>query len=296
MTTAIHCRPILPREAELIEEATTINNDVWGKGLTSSPEDFRSRANLGYLIGAFGPEGLQGTISTLELPSSALAEDVAGEGLLSTWEGATGNGRFTTAEPGSDTLCCVAVTAVTARRPGARPPRPVEGLDDSEYADWARLLLEQPSVFPLPEPLADLARRLFPAYLDSNLDPVLRFHSRDKGPLGGTTPWLPVPGGRPSDAGSLGYNVLLRYPELTPRARQALLAPSDYAPSAVGEALVLGAARLAASLPSIKYVVPYSRPAAFRRNLGRLCARMAGAKIPFSRPEEQNFDALAREA
>ena len=296
MTTAIHCRPLLPRETHFIEAATTINNDVWGKGLTSSVEDFRSRAESGFLIGAFGPDGLLGTISTLELPSSALARDVAERGPLSTWEGASGNGGFTTAEPGSDTLCCMAVTAVTARRPGARPPRPLEGLTEGEYADWARLLLERPGEFPLPEPLADLARRLFPAYLESNLDPVLRFHSREKGPLRGARPWLPVPGGRPSDAGSLGYNVLLRYPELTPRARAALLAPGDYAPSAIGEALVLGAARLAASIPSIRYVVPYSRPAAFRRNLGRFCARLAGARIPFSRPEEQNFDALAREA
>lgn len=295
MTTAIHCRPILPRETKLIEEATTINNDAWGKGLTSTVEEFRSRATLGYLIGAFGPEGLLGTIATLELPSSKLAEDVASGGPSATWEGATGDGRFTTAEPGSDTLCCVAVTAVTARRPAARPPRPVEGLDDGEYAEWARILIEQPGHFPLPDPLAELARRAFPAYLESNLDPVLRFHSRDKGPLGGTTPWLPVPGGRPSDAGSLGYNVLLRYPELTPGARRTLLAPSDYAPSAVGEALVLGAARLAASIPSIKYVVPYSRPAVYRKNLGRFCARVAGAEIPFSRPEEQNFDALAKE-
>jgi len=295
MTTAIHCRPILPREEQLIATATSINNEVWGKGLTSSEEEFRSRANLGYVVGAFGPDGLLGTISALELPSSDLARDVGERGPLSTWDGATGNGRFTTACPGSDTLCCVAVTALTARRPGERPPRPLADLEDGDYADWARLLLEQPGVFPLPPAPGDLARQLFPAYLESNLDPVLRFHSRDKGPLRGARPWLPVPGGRPSDPGSLGYNVLLRYPELTPRARSALLVPGDYAPSAIGEALVLGAARLAASIPSIRYVVPYSRPAAYRRNLGRFCARVAGALIPFSRPEEENFDALARD-
>jgi len=318
MGTPIYCRLIQPKETALIETATAINNEVWGKELTSTVDEFRSRAQLGYLVGAFGPSGLLGTISGLELPTAALSAAAessraaqlpanplppggGGQGggaatrlchPLSTWEGATANGTFRSAVPGADALCCVAVTSREAAKPSSG--KAAVGLPEMKpgpYTEWAEFLLgsRDPK---LPAELEALADRLLPAYLQSNLDPVLRFHARDKGPLPGARPWLPIPKGRPADAGSLGYNVLMRYPELTPQAREALLAPSDYAPTSIGEALVLGAARVAATLPSVKWVVPYSRPAAFRKDLGRLLARISGAAIPFSRPEEQTFATL----
>jgi hypothetical protein len=293
MSTAIYCRLIRPRETRFIEEATAINNEVWGKELTSTVDEFRSRADYGTLVGAFGPEGLLGTISGLELPTSELAAAAANRNALSTWEGATANGTFRTAVPGADALCCVAVTSREATKPSGGKPAPLPEILPGPAAEWARFLLTSKDPV-LPPDLERLADRIIPAYLESNCDPVLRFHARNKGPLPGASPWIPIPKGRPADAGSLGYNVLMRYPELTLDARTALLTPSDYAPTSIGEALVLGAARVAASMPTVKWVVPYSRPAAYRKDLGRFLARLSGTVIPFSRPEEERFNALAK--
>lgn len=294
MSNAIWCRPILGRESKLVSEATTINNEVWGAGLESLESDFQSRAEHGFLTGAFGPKGLLGTISGLELTRQGLLNPQGDLSHLATWEGATGQGTFTTAIPGGDTLCCVAVTSKAASKPAARAPRPLPEMREGQLAQWAALLLQgEDRADQLPDALMEVADKVMPAYLQSNLDPVLRFHARDKGPLPGAHVLAPLRNGRPSDVGSLGYNVLMQYPELTPEARAGLLAPNDYAPKAIGEALVLGAARVAASLTNVRFVVPYSRPAAFRRYLGQLLARKAGADIPTKRPEEETFLSLA---
>jgi hypothetical protein len=284
----VWCRPVLARETALIDQATELNNFVWGDNLRATADQFRGRAEHGYLVAAFTPEGLAGTISGIELPSGELAKIGTEPTRLATWDGASGNGTFENAVPGADTLCCVAVTSRTATPALHKPQRPLPSGLREPYGSWAARLMDE-AMSVLPDDLWAFVRQVLPAYLESNLDPVLRFHASEKGPLPGASVWLPVPGGRPGDSGSLGYNVLMRYPEVTPQARAALLAPSAYVPRSIGEALVLGAARVAATIPTIKWVVPYSRPAALRAMVGRLCARLGGADVPFSRPEEEAF-------
>lgn len=289
------CRPILPREEAWIAEAQAINNSIWGDHLASSVEGFRHRATRGFLVGAFSNDGLEGTISGVELPAAELARAEEPDAPLGTWDRATGGGAFSTAVPGGDTLCIVAVTSRGAMRPVRRDPDATwDGLP-GEHGEWARILANLEAVSALPEALAEAAHHLLGAYVDANLDPVLRFHARNKGPLGGATPWKIARGGRPQDLEALGYSVLLRYPELTREARALLFTATRYAPGTVGEALVLAAARLACSLPAVRWVTPYSRPAAFRRHLANLFARVAGADVPILRMEEQDFlDAAKR--
>jgi hypothetical protein len=288
------CRPILPREVAWITEAQAINNAVWGNHLASSVEGFRHRATRGFLVGAFSNDGLEGTISGVELPAAELARAEEPDAPLGTWDRATGGGAFSTAVPGGDALCIVAVTS----RGAVRPVRSTfdtscEGLR-GEYGEWARILANLEAVSALPEALADAAHGLLGAYMDANLDPVLRFHARNKGPLGGATPWRTVRGGRTRDVEALGYTALLRYPELTREARSLLFTTTRYVPGSVGEALVLAAANLACTLPAVRWVIPYSRPAGYRRHLGNLFARLAGAELPILRMEEQTFFEAAK--
>jgi hypothetical protein len=285
----LQCRPILPREEAWITEAQAINNSVWGDHLASSVEGFRHRANRGFLVGAFGNHGLEGTVSCVELPSEELAKvDIAGSA-FATWDQATGDGTFSTAISGADTLCCVSVTSRGATRPVRRDPDATWDALPGEHGEWALALASLEAVEALPPALADAAQHLLGAYIDANLDPVLRFHARNKGPLGGATPWRTARDGRVQDVEALGYSILLRYPELTREARALLFTATRYVPGSVGEALVLGAARLACSLPEVRWVTPYSRPAAYRRHLANLFARLAGAEIPILRLEEQTF-------
>ncbi len=285
----LQCRPILPREEAWITAAQAINNSVWGDHLASSVEAFRLRANRGFLVGAFGHDGLEGTVSCLELPSEALGAGEAAGAAYGTWDGATGDGTFSTATPGADTLCCVSVTSRGARRPVRRAPDATWDALPGEHGEWALILANLDSLDALPPALADAADHLLGAYVEANLDPVLRFHARNKGPLGGATPWRTLRGGRVLDVEALGYSILLQYPELTREAQTLLFTATRYVPGSVGEALVLGAARLACSLPAVRWVTPYSRPASYRRHLANLFARLAGAEVPVLRLEEQAF-------
>ena len=288
------CRPILPREEGWIAEAQQINNSVWGNNLASSVDGFRHRTSRGFLIGAFGSEGLEGSISCVELPSAELGRADEPGAPFGTWDGATGGGNFSTATPGADTICGVAVTSRGAARPLRKDPDATwDGLP-GEYGEWAWALSTLCSMDELPQGLTDAAHHLLGAYVDSNLDMVLRFHGRNKGPLGGATPWKLVKGGRPKDLEALGYSALLRYPELTREARTLLFTANRYVPSSVGEALILAAARLACSLPDVRWMTPYSRPGAYRRHLANLFARLAGADVPLHRMEEQTFLGMAK--
>ena len=283
------CRPILPRETNWLEEATRINNAIWGAHLASPVETFRQRATHGFLIGAFAPDDLEGTITTMELPFQEI--DRAGEegAPASTWEGITDAGTCASAQPGADTLCCFACTSRKARVAPRRPLEPGwEGLP-GEHGEWARILATLESTAALPPALADASAGLLDAYVLAGLDPVLRFHARNKGPLGGAIHWRNIRNGRPEDVGALGFNILLRYPELTREARALLFTATRYVPDSAGEALILSAARLACSLPDVRWMVPYSRPMAYRRNLANLFARLAGADVPIRMMEEQAF-------
>ncbi len=102
---------------------------------------------------------------------------------------------------------------------------------------------EIPAVNRIPD-VADVER-----YLPS--DPVYKFHMKPKGGGAGATLVGPIKGGRPEDASSLGYNMLLKYPE----PHDVVI--DDNAP--VSNQLIETVLLLAEDL-GIKDVYAYSRP------------------------------------
>ena len=285
-TGELSLRLIQPGETEIIEQAVEINNDVWGRHLGSTVAEFRSRARYGYLIGAFDSELLVGTISgiggsTAQLQASRTQPDHP----YRTWNGITANGTFTNAQAQPDILFCV---AVTTRNRGARPypdipsgdsiflntARRMARWDDARDASFAKLVQK-------------LAAEIVTFYCGSGLDYVLRFHRRAKGngffPGAGLTDILPH--GRPADLGAMGYNVIMQYPEVPPLVRL----PSRPGSRSIGEALVIAAVYLAARHPTLRFVMPYSRPAQFRENLVKALIAADGHPVGEPRPGFAEF-------
>ena len=88
------------------------------------------------------------------------------------------------------------------------------------------------------------------AYLASDLDPIIRFHSRAK-------IIKVLPHSRPEDRDSLGYNILMQY--LTPK-KQPIINPS----ATIGTKLI-EACLLYAYQKKLKHIYVYTRPAALGR-------------------------------
>lgn len=90
-------------------------------------------------------------------------------------------------------------------------------------------------------------------YIDAGHDPVMRFHSKPKGGQkeGAELIGL-IPGGRPEDKSSLGYNMLLKYPPPS-----GSVAVTESAP--VSEQLIEMALLIAHDL-GIEHVYAFSRP------------------------------------
>jgi len=92
------------------------------------------------------------------------------------------------------------------------------------------------------------------AYLESGHDPVMRFHQKPKGGLSSGAHLIDViKGGRPADKSSLGYTMLLKYPEPVD------VAVSEGAP--VSNQLIETVLVVARDI-GIKNVYAYSRPGA----------------------------------
>ena len=89
-------------------------------------------------------------------------------------------------------------------------------------------------------------------YVEENNDPVMRFHQKPKGNIGGAKLVDVIENGRPEDKSSLGYTMLLKYPE--PDMSVAI----TYG-AAVSNQLIEVALITARDL-GIKNVYAYSRP------------------------------------
>ena len=280
-------RVIKPDEDQILTEAARINNIVWGEGLSSTAEDFISRAKYGWVIGAFRDELLQGTISGIPGRMSELENMDRTGHPYSSWNGITSNGTFKNADPTGDVLFCVAVTSkLTTKYKGFKPPK-----KDHPYIKLANQIYERQDLEDqaLGTKLRLLARNIIDFYVESDLDYVLRFHKKPKadGIIGGAKVVRIIENGRPEDHSSLGYNVILLYPQIDP----AVL-PEKPIVHSIGEALVVAAAYLTYYHNYLKYVAPYSRPAQLRENIIKALCYASGVQLERVRPDFEEFTQL----
>jgi hypothetical protein len=150
---------------------------------------------------------------------------------LKTWKQATANGALANHDPEGDTLLCVAITV--------KAPKHTPGVN----------LAHTGGVQSIEE------------YVASGKDHVLEFHRRPKGGIGGATVWKILENGRPDDKESMGYNVLMKYPPISPSTK--IVRSSTSSPSV----LLIEHALLYARDHGIKNVIAFSRPAGFRKYL-----------------------------
>lgn len=257
-------------DEENLRKATNLENEQWGEILLTNVNKFRERAANGYVIAAFKQGELVGTISTLRVKNSHFEKIGKQETWVETWNGVTGNGTFNSNDQVGKVLCCVAVTAKSEKR-----------LEEIPKEDWLSkfngkitkknllLALQQKNFNAKPEMnefVFKLANSLIDDYLKTNLDYVIRFHRKPKAGLEkGAEIWIKVPNGQPSDLDSIGFNVILRYPQISSREVKQV---SSEEPS-IGEGLVEAAYELGKMLDTVSIIAPYSRPAQLRATLAK---------------------------
>ena len=222
-----YVRRLSPSETEILARAVVINNERW-LGLPSTLEEFRARTQNGLVYGAFEEiEGLVGSLSCVQ---------VSHPEKFKTWEAATGNGTLSNHDSKGDTLLCVAISVKNTT--GVKP------YHSGGVTKNPKLYIEE--------------------YVASGKDHVLEFHRKPKGGLPGATVWKILEQGRPDDKESMGYNVLMKYPEITKETK--IVRSSATSPSV----LLIEHALLYAKDHGIKNVIAFSRPAGFRKFLSNL--------------------------
>ena len=101
----------------------------------------------------------------------------------------------------------------------------------------------------IPEVAELSGSRTIEAYIPT--DPIMKFHAKEKGGIGGADIVAIIPGGRPEDKRALGYTVLVAYPELS---KEPVLGDGP-----VSVQLIEAAMKFAYGL-RIQHVLAYSRP------------------------------------
>ncbi len=228
--THLFVRQIKPTEAGVLKQALNINNDRW-QGLPTTLQEFTARAKNGLLFGVFAEnDGLVGSVSCVQLKSNKLNQ-------LKTWDQATAKGTLSNHDPKGDALLCVAISVKSSS--SANNSKPTEG----------------PNV----KNLQKLAKSKIKGYVESGADYVLSFHKQPKGGLPGAIVWKILENGRPDDKDAMGYNVLMKYPEV-PKNHKLIHAKPDSASFMLIEHCLLYAQK-----HGIKNVIAFSRPAGFRQ-------------------------------
>ncbi|OGY16707.1 MAG: hypothetical protein A2784_02275 [Candidatus Chisholmbacteria bacterium RIFCSPHIGHO2_01_FULL_48_12] len=221
-------RFIGPEETAILKQAVAINNLRWGKHLASTLEEFTSRAQNGLLIGAFDSNHkLLGTVSALRL----LDQSDLDQKWTHTWAGITGSGTLSTHNHKGDSLVCVAISTQPIHKGDSLPKQVVT--------------------------LKKLTPVTLKQYLNSDTDPIIKFHRTPKAGLAGAKIIKILPRSRPQDRDSLGYNVLMQYPTPTKL-------PTINPDATIGTKLI-EAALLYAYQKKLKHIYVYTRPAALGR-------------------------------
>lgn len=269
------CRTLAPQEHEFLEAAASLERTVWGI-VGQDAKVFADRVTHGFVVAAFQNGDLVGTLSCLRRRfEPVLRARVESGNPYATWDGITGQGRFVTAEPEGDALFCVAVTSSNATA------RPEPTIPDGSHPALllARDLSEgRDALDPMVGRIArELAEACAPIHVPR--DDVMRFHARPKGLglLGGARIVSVLCNGRPNDLPAMGYNVVMAYPPLPASFPKRVVLDQGVS---IGEALVLATAALASRI-GVRLVVPYSRPAGFRRALVEaLCTFVVAPTCP----------------
>lgn len=279
-TPTLDCRLITPDDGASLDQAAELDHELWGGTLGQDAANFRSRATNGYLIGAWHWSGLVGTLSCLRrawAPVDTLNDGPGSSHPYGTWDAITSSGTFLSSEPGGDALFCVAVTTMDS---GVRPwPRLHHAR--SPALDMAHVLARRLDA--KDQRLRDATQSLADASADIHIprDYVMRFHGHSKGDvLLGARVAAILPDGRPCDLDSMGYNVLMVYPDVPPNGDFPESVDQDVS---AGDALILSAARLA-STRDVRVVAPYSRPAGFRRALVKTLLAIGSGSVASDDP------------
>jgi hypothetical protein len=106
-----------------------------------------------------------------------------------------------------------------------------------------------------------LAKKYIKEYVASGKDHVLEFHRKSKGGMPGAVVWKILENGRPGDRESMGYNVIMKYPEITDKTK---IVRSQAPTPAV---LLIEHALIYAKNQGIRGVFAFSRPSGFHRYL-----------------------------
>lgn len=221
-------REIKADEDKILNEALAINNDRF-KGLPSTKAEFKSRAQNGKLLGVFDEEKLLGSLSCVRLNKRDID-------LLSTWDQATADGTLKNNNPEGDSLLCVAISVVGKERGN----------------DYQNLQLSN---------IGELAEKEIGEYISSGHDYVLNFHSKSKAGVEGAKLYKIIKNGREDDTDSVGYNVIVKYPEINPETKLI----SD--PNASASMKLIEFAIFYANESGIKNIYAFSRPAGFKNFL-----------------------------
>lgn len=227
---ALDVRVIKPEETEVLKKVAEINNQGF-KDVHSTWEDFQKRAQNATLFGVFNDQGeVLGSLSCVQLKMGDLES-------MKTWDKVTANGTLSNNDPKGDTLVCVAISV----------KRTLKEESAEQKADE--------------EKLQKLAKEKIEEYVNLSKDYVLNFHAKAKGGVSGATFWKILEAGRPEDKESMGYNVLLKYPQITPDTE--IVNESDASPSF----RLMEEAFLTAQRKGIRNIVAFSRPGGFRKYL-----------------------------
>ncbi len=244
-----------------IEQALEINNKIWN--VKSSLNQFIARAKNSHLVALFENGELKGTISGILLNKN----DILNNENYHTWNGVTDNGTFNNVNKKGDTLCCVAITSSKANS------------TNEEINNDETLILSK-----------DFINKNIENYINSGLDPVINFHKKDKGIIKGAKVVKIFPNGRPEDKFSLGFNILMQYPEITDELRTELLKIDINCENmSAGKALIIGAVKEAIKNKNISYIMPYSRPVKYHYYLTRVLRRLKGDNFDFENEKEEEF-------
>ncbi len=229
-----YVRIIDPQETSILQKAVEINNKRW-LGLSATLREFIARATNGLVLGIFeDKEGLVGSLCCVRLPMIKVNK-------LTNWNEATANGTLANNDPNGDTFLCIAIS-VALRSDLVKKQGPTF-TQNQEKA------------------LRKLAKLHITAYVNSKLDHVLEFHRKPKGGLPGAKVWKILENGRTDDKESMGYNVLMKYPEIT---KEVKIVRSNSASPSVH---LIEHALFYAKEHGIQNVVAFSRPADFQKYL-----------------------------
>lgn len=248
-----HIRRIAAHDTVDLQRAVEINNDRW-VGLPASFAEFHARAKNGLLFGAYdAKKELTGSLSCVQLPLKKVR-------LLKSWSEATAKGTLANHDPDGDTLLCVAISVTLPnpllQREGIPPHGKVRksgGINNNEaMKQYNNQFVAE---------LHHLAKQHIKKYVNSDLDHVLNFHRKPKGGLPGAIVWKILENSRPDDNEACGYNVLLRYPEIS---KSTKIVPST---SSVPSIMLIEHALAFAQKHGVKYVIAFSRPAGYRQYL-----------------------------